>query len=72
MKTKIVNGTFHLERRIKIYFEGEIKPLKQLEGRLRIVEKEGTTYVVCPISDNILEGLMIPIIEDYDSLGEIK
>ena len=25
MKTKIVNGTFHLERRIKIYFKGEIK-----------------------------------------------
>ena len=72
MKTKIVNGTFHLERETKIYFEGEIKPLKQLEGRLRIVEKEGTTYVVCPISYNVLEGLMIPIIEDYDSLEEVK
>ena len=72
MKTKIVNGTFHFERKTKIYFEGEIKPLKQLEGRLRIVEKEGTTYVVCPISDNILEGLMIPIIENYDSLEEVR
>ena len=72
MRTKIVNGTFHLERRIKIYLEGEIKPLKQFNGKLRIVENEGTTYVVCPISDNILEGLMIPIIEDYDSLEEIK
>ena len=72
MRTKIVNGTFHLERRIKIYLEGEIKPLKQFNGKLRIVENEGTTYVVCPISDNILEGLMIPIIENYDSLGEIK
>ena len=72
MRTKIVNGTFHLERIIKIYFEEEIKPLEQFNGRLRIVENEGTTYVVCPISDNILEGLMIPIIENYDSLGEIK
>ena len=72
MKTKIVNRTFHLERKIKIYFEGEIKPLKQLEGKLRIVEDEGTTYVVCPISNNILEGLMIPIIENYDSLEEVK
>ena len=72
MKTKIVNGTFHLERRIKIYLEREIKPVKQFDGKLVIVEKEGTTYVVCPISDNILEGLMIPIIENYDSLGEIK
>ena len=72
MKTKIVNGTFHLKRETKIYFEGEIKPLKQLEGRLRIIEKEGTTYVVCPISDNVLEGLMIPIIENYDSLEEVK
>ena len=72
MRTKIVNGIFHLERRIKIYLEGEIKPLKQFDGRLRIVENEGTTYVVCPISDNILEGLMIPITEDYDSLEEVK
>ena len=72
MRTKIVNGIFHLERRIKIYLEGEIKPLKQFDGRLRIVENEGTTYVVCPISDNILEGLMIPIIENYDSLEETK
>ena len=72
MRTKIVNGAFHLKREIKIYLEGEIKPVKQLEGRLRIVENEGTTYVVCPVSDNILEGLMIPIIENYDSLEEIK
>ena len=72
MRTKIVNGTFHLEREMKIYFEGEIRPLEQFDGRLRIVENEGTTYVVCPISDNILEGLMFPIIENYDSLEEEK
>ena len=72
MKTKIVNGTFHFERKTKIYFEGEIKPLEQFNGKLRIVENEGTTYVVCPISDYRLEGLMIPIIENYDSLEEVK
>ena len=72
MKTKIVNGTFHLERIIKIYLEREIKYVKQFDGKLVIVENEGTTYVVCPISDNISKGLMIPIIEDYDSLEEVK
>ena len=72
MKTKVIKGTFHLKKRIKIYLEGEIKPIKQFNGKLVIVENEGTTYVVCPISDNILEGLMIPIIEDYDSLEEVK
>ena len=72
MRTKIVKGTFHLKRKITIYLEGEIRPLEQFNGRLRVVENEGTTYIVCPISDNILEGLMIPIIEDYDSLEEIK
>ena len=72
MRTKIVNGTFHLKRRIKIYLEGEIRSSKQFDGKLVIVENEGTTYVVCPISNNISKGLMIPIIEDYDSLEEIK
>ena len=60
MRTKIVNGTFPLEREIKFYLEGEIKTAKQFTGRLVIIENEGTTYVVCPISDNILEGLMLP------------
>jgi len=68
MKTKIIDGTFHLKRKIKFYLEGEIKPVEQLNGRLRIIENEGTTYVVCPISDNILAGIMFPIIENYDSL----
>ena len=72
MRTKIIDGTFHPKRKIKFYLEGEIKPVKQFMGRLRIIENEGTTYVVCPISDNILEGLMIPIIENYDSLEEIN
>ena len=72
MKTKIVKGTFHLKRKITIYLKGELKPVKQFDGKLSIVENKGTTYVVCPISDNISKGIMIPIIEDYDSLEEIK
>ena len=72
MKTKIIDGTAHLKEKKLVFLEGEIKPVEQLNGRLRIVENEGTTYVVCPISDNILEGLMIPIIENYDSLEEVK
>ena len=72
MRTKIVNGTFHLKEKKLIFLKGEIRSLEQFDGRLVIVEKEGTTYVVCPISGNILEGLMIPIIENYDSFEEEK
>ena len=72
MRTKIIDGTVHLKEEKLIFLKGESKPLEQFNGRLVIVEKEGTTYVVCPISDNILEGLMIPIIENYDSLEEVK
>ena len=72
MRTKIVNGTFHLKKKGFIFLEGEIKPIKQICGKLRIVENEGITYVVCPVSNNTLDGPIIPIIENYDSLEEVK
>lgn len=69
MKTKIVDGVFHFKKKRFIFWEGEIKKLKQIKGKLRIVYNMGTTYVVNPINENRLhEGFMIPIIEDYDSL----
>lgn len=73
MKTKIIDETVHLKERKYIFLEGEIKPTKQIRGKLMIVENEGITYVVLPIdSKRRYEGLMLPIIENYDSLEEIK
>ena len=69
MKTKIINGTFHLKRERFIFLNGEIKKVKQIEGYLRIVHNKGTTYAVVPFDGNHFhEGHMIPIKEDYDSL----
>ena len=69
MKTKIINGTVHFKRKRFIFFDGEIKKVKQVKGHLRIVHSKGTTYVVLPCdADHLYEGYMMPIIEDYDSL----
>ena len=73
MKTKIVNGTFHFKRKRFIYWDGAIKRIKQVQGKTRIVENNGNTYVVIPVGYyDKYRGFMIPIIEDYDSLEEIK
>jgi hypothetical protein len=69
MKTKIINGTVHFKRKRFIFLDGEIKKVKQINGRLRIVHNKGITYIVLPFDlDRLYEGYMIPIIEDYDSL----
>ena len=74
MRTKIVNGDFHFKRRRFCFVNGEVAPVKFLSGELRIIYNCGTTYVVCPIdnSKRPCEGILFPIIEDYDSLEEIK
>ena len=73
MKAKIIDGTVHLKEKKLIFLEGEIKPVEQVTGELRVTENGGTTYVVIPISDRRrYEGYMIPIIENYDSLEEVK
>lgn len=72
MKTKIVDGTFHFKRKRFIYWDEAIKPVKKAQGKLRIVENNGNTYVVMPADSNKYQGFMIPIIEDYDSLEEVK
>ena len=69
MKTKIINGTVHFKRKRFIFLDGKIKKLKQVEGNIRIIHNKGTTYAVFPFNGNYrYEGLMIPIIEDYDLL----
>lgn len=71
MKTKIIDGTVHLKEKKFIFLEGDIKPIKQICGEMRIVENKGITYAVLPMHfDNkrSYEGYMIPIVENYDSL----
>lgn len=69
MKTKIIDGTVHLKEQKFIFLEGNIKPIEQICGEMRIVENEGITYAVLRIDNNrSYEGYMIPIVEDYDSL----
>ena len=72
MKTKIVNGTFHFKRKRFIYWDGAIKSAKKISGKLRIIENNRNIYVVLPADSNTNKGFMIPIIENYDSLEEIK
>ena len=73
MKTKIVKGDFHLKDERYCFIGDKAMPISILSGKLRVIHDHRTTYVVCPISDRILdEGIMIPITEDYDSLEEIK
>lgn len=73
MRTKIVNGDFYLKRRRFCFVNGKIFSAKFFSGKLRVIYNRGITYVVCPVTDKRpYEGIMIPIIEDYDSLEEIK
>ena len=73
MKTKITNETVNLKEEIFILLKGDIKPVKQICGEMRIVENEGITYAVLPIDNKRpYEGCMIPIVENYDSLEEVK
>jgi hypothetical protein len=73
MKTKIVNGDFHLKDKRYCFIGDKVMPISILSGKLRVIHDNRTTYVVCPIGDKMpYEGIMIPIIEDYDSLEEIK
>ncbi len=73
MKTKIVNGDFHLKKKKYCFINDKVVPVKFLSGKLRVIYNRETTYIVCPInSRRPYEGFMMPIIEDYDSLEEIK
>lgn len=73
MKTKIVKGDFHLKGERYCFIGDKVMPISILSGKLRVIHDHGTTYVVCPISDERpYEGIMIPITEDYDSLEEVK
>ena len=63
METKVIKGKFRLKRQRFVFIDNEIKKCKFLEGKLRVVKYQGNTYAVSPLS-----GIMIPIVEDYDSL----
>ena len=73
MKTKIAEGKLHLKKKRYCFINDEVVPIKFLSGRLRVIYDRRTTYVVCPLDDTRpYEGIMIPIIEDYDSLEETE
>ena len=68
METKVIKGKFHFKRRRFVFIDNEIKRCRLLEGKLRVVKYQGNTYVVLPIGGKVSDGLLIPIVEDYDSL----
>ena len=54
MEIKVIEGEVHFKKKRLVLFKGEIK-----KG----------TYVILPIGGmDVRDGLLIPIVEDYDSL----
>ena len=69
METKVIKGKFRFKRQRFVFIDNEIKKCKFLEGKLRVVKYQGNTYVVLPMGGtSVSDGLLIPIVEDYDSL----
>ena len=69
METKVIKGEVHFKKKRLILFKGELKTAGAVSGSLKIVKYRGNTYVILPIGGTIVsDGLLIPIVEDYDSL----
>ena len=69
METKVIEGEVHFKKKRLVLFKGEIKKASAVSGPLKIMKYRGGTYVILPIGGtDVRDGLLIPIVEDYDSL----
>lgn len=72
MKTKLYDGEVTFTEGKLFFYEGEVKPVKTMRGLFRVVFYQGQTYATFVIDRSTLDGLMIPIKEEFDYLEEYK
>lgn len=72
MKTKLYNGEVTFTEGKLIFYKGEVKLVKTVKGLFKIVFYQGQTYATFVMDRSTLDGLMIPIKEEFDYLEEYK
>jgi hypothetical protein len=74
MRIKTGKGKFYLKKPELYFLKGKIHKISHLEGEMLVMENEGITYVVVSMNgkSRSFEGLMFPIVENYDDIIEIR